>query len=159
GSRMSPDVLPPGGAPDLGVDAFDYRRYTERAKIDALMRRLAPVGEVGGVSLLGLEGRGGVSAGPELAVVHRRPHALRGDGGPALPDVRITSDVVEEAARRMDYATVATAGGPIVYDPRLGYGRLGAFYQSLRLSLEAKGDREALAALEREIEEETRDRK
>jgi hypothetical protein len=66
---------------------------------------------------------------------------------------------VREAARRSDYLYVATPAGPIVYDARLGYGRLDGFYQSLRFALEAKGDQEALAALEREIEDETRDRK
>jgi hypothetical protein len=68
-----------------------------------------------------------------------------GARGPVLPDVRITADAVEDAARRFDCPYVPTPAGPIVYESRLGYSRLDGFYQSLRLALE--------------IENETRDRK
>jgi hypothetical protein len=181
GSARGPDLLPPGGEPDLVVDAFDYRRYfprdgdhhawwddlspaapacrLARAKIGGLMRRLVPIVELGVVSLWGLRGEGAFSPDTIYAVFHRDPERYRDDNGPALPDVRITNDIVEQAARDMDDVWVPTSGGPIVYDPRLGYGRLGAFYFGLRSRLDSKAEAEDLAALEREREiEATRDK-
>jgi hypothetical protein len=167
GAQTSPDLLPPGGAPDLVVDAFDYRRYfprdgdrhvswhdlpadapacrLARAKIDALMRRLAPIVELGADSLWGMQGGDRFSPDTIYAVFHRDPERYRDDNAQApLPGVRITHDVVEEAAGRFDCLCVPTSAGPIAYHARLGAGSLGGLYFGLGSRLEAKRDREAL---------------
>jgi hypothetical protein len=179
GADVGAHLLPPGDAPDLVIDAFDYRRYFPRVgdnhawwqdlppdapecrlarlKIDALMRRLTPIVELGATSLWGVRGDDRFSPATIYTVFHRDPEHYRDDGAALpLPDVRITNAVVQEAALRFDYLWAPTAAGPIVYDARLGYGALDGLYASLRSRLEAKGDQEALAALDREIEDAAR---
>lgn len=160
GSETRPELLPPGGQPDMVVNAFDYRRYFPRGgdlhvwwqdlppeapacrlarlKIDALMRRLAPIVALGVASLWGMRGGDRFSPATTYAVFHRDPERFRDDGADTpLPDVPITHGAVEEAARRLDYPWVAAAAGPIVYDARLGYGSLESFYWSLAREIEA----------------------
>jgi hypothetical protein len=92
---------------------------------------------MGVASLWGMRGGNRFSPATTYAVFHRDPERYRDDGADApLPDVRITNDAVEEAARRLDYLWVATPAGPIVYDARLGYGSLESFHWSLAREIE-----------------------
>jgi hypothetical protein len=115
-------------APYVGDSA--EKRTSARAGVDAVIRDLAIVVELGAESIWAIDDHRVLHPEHVFAVYHRHPSHYRLDvpvGKPSTEPI----DVYGALGTVDDISSIETGAGPIVYHPELGGGDLFPFYAAL----------------------------